>query len=310
MNYIISHFRLRCFIALFSFCWLSVAVNAAEPLLWKFVEGDSYNYQMVQEMKTSMNLGPGGETTSSVKQIIDMVWNINSVDDDGTAAMTQAINRVQMNITAPGQGDVNFDTAEEEPAQGFAAMLAPSLKAMTKTPFKVTMTSRGEITNVEVPAALLESMSQGPGGTMLGSLATEKGFKDAITQNAVTLPLAEELVEGHQWSTSFEIENPVAGKVITETTYEYKGSRDVDGQQLEVFVPTLDTRFGEANLPNGTTLKVKSQETTGEILFSRSAGRLVSTSIHQLLDLEITVGGNVVNQHIDQTIKFRMTNDE
>jgi len=283
--------------------------TAAEPLLWKFVEGDSYHYQMIQDMKTTMNLGPGGETTSAVKQTIDMVWNVDSVDENGTAVLTQSINRVQLDITAPGQGDVHFDTASEEPAQGFAAMLAPSLMAMTKTPLKVTMTSRGEITAVEIPEALLKAMSQGPGAALLGSLATEDGFKETLAQNSLTLPPADQLVEGHQWSTSFVMENPVAGKILTETTYQYQGSRDVEGQKLEVFVPTSVTRFGDENLPNGASLRVENQETTGEILFNRSAGRLDSTSIHQRIDLVITVGGNEVNQHLDQTIKFRMTND-
>jgi len=288
---------------------ISCQATAAEPLLWKFVEGDSYNYQMIQDMKTTMNLGPGGETTSAVKQTIDMVWNVDSVDDNGTAVLTQSINRVQLDITAPGQGDVHFDTDSEEPAQGFAAMLVPSLMAMTKNPLKVTMTSRGEITAVEVPAALLEAMSQGPGGALLGSFATEDGFKDVLAQSSLTLPPADQLVEGHQWSTAFVMENPVAGRILTQTTYEYQGPRDVAGQQMEVFVPTVATRFGEENLPNGASLRVKDQETTGEILFNRSAGLLDSTSIHQRMDLRITVGGNVVNQHIDQTIKFRMTND-
>ena len=31
---------------------LSNSANGAEPLLWKFVEGDSYNYQMIQDMKS------------------------------------------------------------------------------------------------------------------------------------------------------------------------------------------------------------------------------------------------------------------
>ncbi|NOY28928.1 MAG: hypothetical protein GXP28_01770 [Planctomycetes bacterium] len=300
MNALVSRAFLLAWV-IFVFCSLA---TAAEPLVWKFVEGDTYHYQMVQEMETTMNLGPGGATTSSVKQTIDMVWEINLVDDQGTAALTQTIDRVQMHITAPGQGEVHFDTASEEPAQGFAAMLAPSLKAATQSPFQVTMTSRGEITQVEVPEALIEILSQGPAGALLGSLATEKGFKETMASSLLVLPTFEELVEGHQWSTSLEIENPTLGNITTLATYEYQGSREVEGQTMEVFVPTRVTQF------DGATLRVEGQKTTGEILFNRSAGHLDSTSIHQSIDLLITVDGNDVNQHLDQTIRFRMTKEK
>jgi len=294
MNIFVSR---TCLLA-WSFFVISSQAAAAEPLVWKFV--------MVQEMKTTLDLGPGGETTSAVKQTIDMVWKINSVDDEGTASLTQTIDRVRMHITAPGQAEVHFDTASEEPAQGFSAMLAPLLKAMTESPFQVTMTSRGEITQVEVPQALIETLTQGPAGTLLGSLATEKGFQETMARNLLVLPTAEELVEGHQWTTSLEVENQLVGNITTLATYEYQGSRDVEGQTLEVFVPTLVTQFkGQDEL----ALRVEDQETTGEILFNPAAGHLDSTSIHQSIELVITASGNEVNQHLDQTIHFQMTKD-
>jgi len=313
MNCFASRVRQLKSLALVSFCCLVISSRgaiAAEPLVWKFVEGDTYRYQMIQEMESTMDLGPGGATTSTVKQTIDMTWEINSVEETGTADLTQTIDRVQMEITAPGQGEVHFDTASEEPAQGFSAMLAPSLKAMTKSPFKVTMTIRGEITAVEIPEALIETMSQGSGEALLGSLVTEEGFKKTIAQSSIILPTPEELVEGHQWTTSFEMDSPAAGKVVTETTYEYQGSREIEGQQMEVFLPTLKTRFAEGIQPNGATISVTSQETTGEILFNRSVGRLESTSIHQLIDMMVTVGDTEVNQRINQTISFRATKDK
>jgi len=280
---------------------ISGAATAAEPLAWKFVEGDTFRTQMVQEMKTTLDLGPGGETTSAVKQTIDMVWEINSVDDEGTASLTQTIDRVRMHITAPGQAEVHFDTTSEEPAQGFSAMLAPLLKAMTRSPFQVTMTSRGET------QALLETISQGPAGTLLGSLATEKGFQETMARNLLILPTAEELVEGHQWTTSLQVENQLVGNITALATYEYQGSREIEGQTMEVFVPTLVTQFeGQEEL----TLRVEEQETTGEILFNSAAGHLDSTSIHQSINLVITSNGNEVNQHLEQTIYFQMTKDD
>lgn len=280
-------------------------VVAAEPLAWKFKPGDVYNYQLVQKMNMTMNLGPGGETIASVNQTIDIQWKVQSVEEDGAAELEQRFDRVQMDITAPGQPPVHFDTASDEPPQGYAAMLAPALVALKNSPFHLTMTPRGEITKVEIAASVIEALNQGSGAAMLGGLATEAGLKSMVRQNAVMLPAPDELTEGHQWTTSSEVDNPTTGNIETETTYRSVGSREVDGQQLEVFVPTILTKFAATESANGAKVTVENQESTGEILFNRSAGRLESTAIEQRLDLVITVGGNTINQRLDQSISFK-----
>ena len=258
-------------------------------------------------MKMTMNVGPGEAATSAIKQTIDMVWEIESVEENGNAVLTQTIERVQMGIAAPGQAEVQYDSSSEEPPQGYAAMLAPMFQAMISAPFKVTMSPRGEIVDVEVPQSLIEAMSQIPGGAMLGSLATEEGFRNMIRQSSILLPKPEELVEGHQWTSSIEMDNPIAGKIITETTYQYQGPREVEGQPMEVFVPSIETKFTGGEGAN--SIAVEKQDATGEILFNRQAGRLESSKIVQQMQMVITVGDNKINQNLDQTISFRIVPD-
>ncbi len=311
MNSISPFFCSRRLMAATNFFWLIAAsqiLNAAEPLLWKFVAGEKINYQMSQEMEMTMDLGPGGETVSSVKQVIDMVWEINAIQENGNAVLTQSIRRVRMEVGAPGQAEVKFDSASDEPPQGYAAMLTPMFEALIGAPFQVTITPRGQIVEVEIPESLLEAMSQVPGGAIMGSLATEEGFRNTVRQISIVLPKSEELTEGHQWTTTLEMENPATGKITSTTTYQYKGSREHDGQLLEVFVPTIVTQFGKEQ---GNTIKLIKEESTGEILFNRTTGRLRSSTIHQLMDTAITVGERVVKQHLDQTIAFQqMPEDE
>ncbi|NOY43226.1 MAG: hypothetical protein GXP26_15505 [Planctomycetes bacterium] len=308
MNLLASQRRVMHLLLLLATGWLisvAGALSAAEPLTWKFEVGGKYHYQMVQEMKMSMDLGPAGETVTSFTQTMDMIWEVEAIDENGTATVTQKISRMRMDITAPGQDTVHYDTESDETPQGYAAMLAPMLKALTSEKFTTTMLPSGEVTEVEVPKSLIEAMSRGPASAMMGGLASEEGFKNMFTQGSLTLPKPEDLVEGHKWSTSMEMANPAVGKIVIDSTYRYAGPREIEGQQFEVFIPTINTSFGVAEEPGAATVKVNKQETTGEILFNRSAGRLESSAINQQMDSTITVAGNTMNQKIDQKVSLK-----
>ena len=229
----------------------SNAKIAAEDLVWKFEAGKQYDYQMVQEMDMTMNLGPTGNTTTNVKQTMDMKWNVEALDENGTATITQQIHHIQMEITAPGQDTVRYDTNSDETPQGFAGMLAPMLSALTSETFTVTMQPNGEITEVDIPQAFVDAMSRAPGAAMMGGLASKEGLKHLAQQGSLTLPKEADLVEGHEWSNSTEIDNPATGTVKIDTSYRYLGSREVEGQVFEVFAPTINTSFGTGPQANG-----------------------------------------------------------
>ena len=297
--------RVAHFVLFLAAYWLVPCYGSslgAEPLLWKLAVGNEYNYQMLQEMDMKMNLGPQGETKTSTKQTMDMKWKVEAVGEDGSVTITQHIHRIQMDITAPGQDTVSYDTNSDETPQGFAAMLAPMLSALTTDKFTVTMLPNGEITKVEIPESFTEAISRSPGAAMMGGLASEEGLKQMTKQGSMTLPKAEELVSGHEWSTSTELKNPATGTISIDTTYRYDGPREVEGQQYEVFIPNIVTSFGEEGAV--AAIKVNKQKTDGEILFNRSAGRLESSTINQQMEMVITAAGNEINQVIDQKTTF------
>ena len=112
---------------------------AADALAWNFEVGNEYNYQMVQDMEMTMDLGPTGSTTTGMKQTMDMKWVVEAIDENGLATVTQHIHRMQMVVSAPGQDTIRYDTASDDTPQGFAAMMAPMLTALTSEKFTVTM---------------------------------------------------------------------------------------------------------------------------------------------------------------------------
>ncbi|MCG8449032.1 MAG: hypothetical protein MI725_05570, partial [Pirellulales bacterium] len=79
----------------------------------------------------------------------------------------------------------------------------------------------------------------------------------------------------------------------------------VEGQVLEVFAPKLEIDFGEGIIPEGNRLKVDNQQTTGEVLFNRSAGWLESSALEQKMTLLIHVGEQEIKQTMDQQVELK-----
>ena len=279
-------------------------IGAELPLVWKFAVGQEHYFRMNQQMHMAMQLGPAGEMETAIHQKIDMSWKVDAVDDQGRATMTQRVRRVQMELQAPGETEMKYDTDSEEAPVAYAAMVAPMLKALVSAPIKLTMTPRGEITSVEIPEKLSQTLKGVPGAEMLGNRMTEKGFQAMMQQMALVLPLPADLVAGHHWTTSAEMQNPHLGKIATRMTFTYQGPRTLEGQVLEVFVPKLEMKFGDEQTAESSQLKVEAQKTRGEFLFNRTAGRLESSSLEQEMTLQITNGDREVEQKMKQKVEF------
>jgi len=281
----------------------SPAQAAEEPLLWKFKAGDEHHFRMTQNMDMGMILGTTDrKIETNVKQVLDMTWKIEAVDDQGQATLVQSVDRVQMDMQAPGQQKMHYDTDADEAPSGFAAMLVPMFKAMTAEPFKMTITPRGEIKDFEIPAALAKAMAAIPGAAAMGEMFSDEGFKNMIQQSSLILPEPKDLEPGHEWTTKLQMKNAQLGMINTETTYGYLGSREVEGKPYEVFSVVMKMSFGES--PGGVQVEITNHESSGEILFSREAGRLESSKMQQEMEMSITVGNQAMKQKMVQTVVF------
>lgn len=292
----------RCALALAVVASIVAArVEAAEPLVWKFEPGLTNRYQMIQKMDMDMTVPGGGEISTGMEQKLDMSWTVESVAEDGTAVLKQKIDRMRMTMELPGgAGKSEFDSASDKPAEGQAALMAPLLKAMTADAFIVQMKPSGEVTDVKAPESLAKELENMPGAGMLGEMATPEGLKKLVQQASFSLP--ETLEEGTTWTTKLEIDNPMTGKQTAETTYKYVGPKEVDGVTMEVFTPEIKMTFGEGGQ---ATVEVKEQESSGEILFNRDAGRLESSTIEQEMALKIAVQGQEIDQQLKQTVTMK-----
>ncbi len=275
------------------------SARAAEPLTWKFTPGAELHYQTAAERKMTIDLGPAGNEARELRHVVDMTWTVQQVKDDGSAILTQKIDRLQLKLTSPKEDPITLDSAETAEPQGFAAMAAPLIKAISKNDVQVTMTPRGEITAVEAPEALTTALETSIGKDVMGDLATKKGFENLA--RTVTLVLPEKLDAGATWTTKLETASPLVGTLTAETTYKYIGPKEVDGQACEAFAPTLTMKF--AGSP--AKIEVADEKSSGEVLFNRAAGRLESARIEHSMTLKIESQGEELKQKLDQKVETR-----
>jgi hypothetical protein len=150
-----------------------------------------------------------------------------------------------------------------------------------------------------VPESIAEALKNQPGAAQMGDLATPEGFKKLVRQASFVLP--EKLDPGTEWTAKSESNLPAVGTQTAVTTYKYEGAATADGKPMERFTAKLDVKFAGGQVP----VEITNQESSGEILFNRGAGRLESSTIEQLTELKITVADQTISQKIDQNIAMK-----
>jgi hypothetical protein len=292
-----------------SIFWSGREAAAAEELRWKFTVGEKLDYTMIQDMTMAASgaaLGAAGQSTT-MRQEMDMTWDVQGVNNEGEAVIKQKFDRVKMKMTGPN-GGFEYDSKSDAAPTGLGALIAPMYKAMTQSEFEITMTARGEVKDVKIPEEVLTALRNSPGAAAMGDIATADGFKKMISQGALVLP-KDAPKEGDSWQTKVEMANPAVGKQTVETTYSYKGTKEVEGTNYAVIKPDLKMDFdaGAAKVAPQLSMKIAEQSSDGEILFNIDKGRLYSTTLTQKVTIDATVAGQTIQQKIDQKIDVKVT---
>lgn len=278
----------------------AATTRAAEPLRWKFEAGENIGFRMTQQSKMKLNAPQGGSFETTTSQTADIVWNIEQVNADGSAKIRQNITRMQMSMAGPSQ-NWRIDTASDEPPQGLAATLAPVFDALVDSDYVVTMSARGEITDVEAPEKLIEALKNMPGVPADG--ASDEMIRQMAKQSALTLPEGP-LEEGDTWNTSVTTNAPFLGDQKVETTYKYIGAREVEGNTMEVFEPSITMTAEEEGAQPAVQASLEVTDSSGEVLFNRDEGRLASSTMKQNMAIEVSTGGRTITGDIEQSVKL------
>lgn len=277
----------------------SLGRAADQPIRWKFTAGEMLEFEMDQSMNMIVQAGPAQQMSTTAQQTMNMSWKVTSVDGDGNAEIEQRFDRIQLKMTVPGGQGLVYDTDSEEPAAGMAAMVAPTMEAMTAGSFTFKMTPRGEVSDVKFSEELQNAIKNGPGGEAAGA----EQFKSMISQ--VAFPLPENAPQpGDAWKTTVAVANPAGGNQTVETTYTFDGTRDADGTTFAVIKPAMKMELAKNPMMD---MQMKEQKTDGEVLFDLNAGRLHSISINLNIAMDMVAQGMTMPGTIDQKIDVKVS---
>ena len=281
---------------------LAAGPARAEKLLrLKFQPGEVRNDQLVQEM--SQSLRPAGEAPAmSIKttQIMDLSQKVEAVDEQGTATLTQMIERVRIKMHSAQGVLMDFDSAAGKEPEGMAKMLTPMLDAMIKKPIRMQLSTRGEVRDMKLPQGMLENMNKVGGGGQAGNLFTP----DWIKQMAEIAVLPEGPVNpGQTWTRKGTTKTPALGDRVVESTFRYEGSEVRKGKTLEKI--TLSIAFQPDGDKQEGAIGIKSQETSGTIYLDGEAGRIVDSASQTRMKMDIEVFGQKMAQDLQMTATIK-----
>jgi hypothetical protein len=277
----------------------------AAKLRWKFKEGETLHYQMDQKT-VSVAKAEGQESKSTLTQTVNSAWVVHSVAADGSAEMSQTIERLRLKIETPF-AKFEFDSAEKkDPAaekkdseSQIAAQFMPILKAQVGAEFKYKINTLGELSDIRVPKALLAVLNPaggaGGGGGGGGGMFSEEGLKDMIRESSLTFP-ADDLAPGKTWKNSAKVAQGTAITIAVEKTYTYRGHKP-EGEEV-----ALEVKVTPQIGPNaGVDIKITSQEGKGTFLFDAEKGRVIRSTVAKKLDAVITKMGQQFTQSSDES---------
>ena len=277
--------------------------RAQNPLVYKFKKGDRNTYEVVQEIKMTQTIGAQVIGTE-MKQSFVMALIVDEAQADGSAKVTNKIEHYKLDMTAPGVGNVVFDSKDDNPGgdSPLAPILGKLVKVMGRIEFGATMSSRGESSDIKIPKELVEEMKNLPGAAQFGDMFSEQGLKNLSAQSGVIFPISP-VKKGEDWPHKVSIKTPF-GAMNTEFKYTYHGPVSTrDPLEKITFVSNTSV---EAAANAQVVISIDSQKGEGTVLFDGVAGRVQQTELKQEMDMTVTVQNNVIAQRMEQKLTMRL----
>ena len=301
---------LRCFLLVALLAPWSAASQAAESnLRWKFKEGQTLNYVMERGVDGKVSLS-GAEFEFKMTMIFDTTWQVKSVAADGTANVEQTVDRIQINMSSPLAGTVEFDSASgKEPEAGPVwAMLQPMVDGLKGQPIKTKITPLGKVSDIEFGEKMTAAFKKQQVGQnrqaglgIGGNAFSERGVKELITKSV--LPLPETSGKDVSWSQSFENPIPGIGTQTAETKFSLAGDETIDGKKAIKIAAVTELTFEPEENPRAE-LEITEQEAAATFFVDAVAGQLISSSGTQKAAMELT-GPQEVTQQINEKVSMR-----
>ena len=282
------------------FLGMAAAAQAESQILWKFTPGTKAYYRIVQDSDVNIEGGPQ-KFKMKTSQTVDMTWDVASVDEQGTADMTQTIDRVQIRMTGGPAGTIEYDSDAEEIPEGPSGGVAVFYENFVNQPIRLKMDTTGKISDIVLPEKLarqIKNASASPGGAAL----SEDGVKQMLGAGMVQFA-KKPVAKGDHWQLSRTVNIPPAGKQDQTASYEYLGPVERNGQTLEKVGLTIKIEIpGEEGAPK---VEIEEQQSSGAFEFDLKAGRIADLKLDSILKSKFTFNGTTFSQDGKSSIKIK-----
>ncbi len=262
-------------------------------LRWQFQKGQNYSSVTEQATVITVNI-PGQPGKTEQKITTEQSLQVLDVNAEGTAKTSSTIERMVMAIDVAGQA-MKFDTSSEEEPTGPLAEAAKLIKQMIGKAILQDMAPSGQISNVEVPDAMIYSGDN----PLASALMNKKSLEEMTTRSSLEFPSDKPDV-GTTWQKVAELDmGPV--KVLTTTDYTYLGVKEGQHGPSHVIEGKISQTFPGAP---GIELKVVQENSKVLFYFDGIKGFLRSSELNQDLTMEISAQGQKFEQRIQNSTTF------
>lgn len=294
--YVATHRRSLVVCALFSVSMLASTAIAQETLRWKFTKGDQLRFHRKQER---ILLGTVGDQplSQSTDRETDVTLVVDAVEEDGTARITQTIDRVRFNQKSAG-GDVEYDSASASTEDG--GKLAASLQPLVGLDFSFRMSPRGEVSKVELSEASKKRLADNP-------TALPAGLETELLRQLVPtmlLPEQESVSAGTTWQEVTELVEPRVGTRKVTSIYEYTGSHQA-GENWMADVKIRGSATLEPAKDAAAKIEVLNESIAGTAHFDPRSGYLVERSEKDSTRTRIEVQGQSFEQDVENLVTIK-----
>jgi hypothetical protein len=239
-----------------------------QSLRWRLKGGEVLNYKTDHETRLTVKSG-GRERKQNRSQTIYYHWTVASVSDDGVAEITHKIDRLAMTVEAPPLMPFRYDT-KAPPAdvpEPFESEVQ-QMKATIGAAFSFQMKPTGEISNIRIPEETLKAFRDAlPQETAGQAMFSEQGLKDQLLQSTPPTFPDGPVEVGRNWAS----------------------------KPTNLLRIAMETRVS-IEPTESLTVKIRSQESKGSLIFDTATGRVVSTRGTQKMDMSISSMGQTVDQ--------------
>jgi hypothetical protein len=282
---------------------LTGPAHAQTTLRYKFKSGEKLQYGLNQDMKMTMNVA-GMDIEIKLKQLMDMEWDVQKVDDQGNALVRLTFGQVRVKLDSP-TGNAEFDSKKntEEPEDPIGKVVAQLAKGLAGLEMTFTMAPDGAMKDMKIPEAALKKLKEIPGADKLGGDMLSPEGLSKMVGGGMVLPKGP-VNKGKNWKQKISLKMPF-GKMAGDMKYTYEGPVEKDGKKLEKIAVQPNLKI-ELDPDAPAQIKIKSQKDKGHAYFDNQAGRLVEVTNEGTMEMELEAGGMTITQNITQSTSLRL----